>query len=130
MPANAIFEPPTTADKAYSSLKSSPDNNPPLANSRTAPRHIDAKLSCEMRNGVPVIRGVSSSYYLFDQSGKRLLILTRKERESIVVNDTIDIVILEIAPNHIKFGIVCPVGTVVRCKDNDSAKAAPQSCAE
>lgn len=64
-----------------------------------------------------VRRGISS-YYIFNQDGKRLLILSRKEHESIIIDQTIDVVVLEVNENDVKLGIICPDDTVVRCEDS------------
>jgi len=71
-----------------------------------------------MQNGIPMVRGASSSYYIFNQNGQRLLILTRKQNESIVIDNAIDVVVLEINGNEVKIGIICPEDTPVRCEDN------------
>jgi carbon storage regulator CsrA len=71
-----------------------------------------------LQNGIPVVRGAASSYYVFNQNGQRLLILTRKQNESIVIDNAIDIVILEVNGNEVKLGIICPEDTPVRCEDN------------
>ena len=76
------------------------------------------RLSCEMQNGIPMVRGATSSYYVFNQNGQRLLILTRKQNESIVIDNAIDIVVLEVNCNGAKLGIICPEDTPVRCEDN------------
>ncbi len=80
--------------------------------------YAQPRLSCEMQNGIPMVRGAASSYYVFNQNGQRLLILTRKQNESIVIDNTIDIVVLEINCNEVKLGIICPDDTPVRCDDN------------
>ncbi|MGA2797329.1 MAG: carbon storage regulator [Thermoguttaceae bacterium] len=80
--------------------------------------YVQPRLSCELQNGIPVVRGAASSYYVFNQNGQRLLILTRKQNESIVIDNAIDIVILEVNGNEVKLGIICPEDTPVRCEDN------------
>jgi carbon storage regulator CsrA len=82
------------------------------------PHNAQPRLSCEMQNGIPMIRGAASSYYVFNQNGQRLLILTRKQNESIVIDNDIDIVVLEVNCNEVKLGIVCPDDMPVRCEDN------------
>jgi hypothetical protein len=76
------------------------------------------RLSCELQNGIPMVRGAASSYYVFNQNGQRLLILTRKRNQSIVIDNAIDIVVLEINCEEVKLGIVCPDDMPVRCDDN------------
>ncbi len=75
------------------------------------------RLSCVIQNGIPVVRGASASYYIFNQKGQRLLILTRKQNESIIIDNTIDVVVLEINSDKVKLGIICPDDTPVRCED-------------
>ena len=70
-----------------------------------------------MQNGIPVVRGAASSYYIFNQKGQRLLILSRKRNESIVIDNSIDVVVLEINCNEVKLGIICPDHIPVRCDD-------------
>jgi hypothetical protein len=83
----------------------------------SATRHAESRISCEMQNGIPVIRGVNSGYYLFSQDGERLLILSRKQNQSIVINHCIDIVIMEIKDDKIKLGITCPEDSIIRLMD-------------
>jgi hypothetical protein len=86
------------------------------------------RLSCEMQNGIPMVRGAASSYYVFNQNGQRLLILTRKQNESIVIDNAIDIVVLEVNGNEVKLGIICPDDMPVRCEDNrNKSGTVPQS---
>ncbi|MGA2059378.1 MAG: carbon storage regulator [Thermoguttaceae bacterium] len=80
--------------------------------------YVQPRLSCELQNGIPMVRGAASSYYVFNQNGQRLLILTRKQNESIVIDNVIDIVVLEVNCNEVKLGIICPDDTQVRCDDN------------
>jgi len=68
-----------------------------------------------------MIRGGGLSYYVFNQDGQRLLILTRKQHESIVIDRTIDVVVLETNNNEVKLGIICPDGMPVCCEDNGKA---------
>jgi hypothetical protein len=80
--------------------------------------YAQPRLSCELQNGIPMVRGAASSYYIFNQNGQRLLILTRKQNESIVIDNAIDIVVLEVNGNEVKLGIICPDDMPVRCEDN------------
>jgi carbon storage regulator CsrA len=82
------------------------------------------RLSCEIQDGIPIVRGASSSYYIFNQKGQRLLILTRKRNESIIIDNSIDIVVLEINRDEVKLGIICPENTPVRCKEASKERAA------
>jgi carbon storage regulator CsrA len=87
--------------------------NPP-----TLPRCAKTHLSCLMQNGISMVCDSTSSYYIFNKKeGRRLLVLTRKQNESIVIDDSIDIEVLEINGNQVKLGIICPDDMVVRCND-------------
>ena len=68
-----------------------------------------------MQGGITVVRGAPSSYYVFNRKGDRLLVLSRKQNESIVIDNAMDIVVLEIGPDEVKFGIICPDDAPVRC---------------
>jgi carbon storage regulator CsrA len=87
-------------------------------NQYTVSLSAEPPLSCEMQNGIPVIQGGISGYYLFNKDCHRLLILTSKPNESIVVDNTIDIVVLEINGDQVKLGIICPENTIIRCNDS------------
>jgi hypothetical protein len=108
----------------------SPSDIRPHPNARraeSASRFAESRLMCEMHNGIPMVHGGNSSYYIFNKDGQRLLILTRKENESIVVDDMIDIVVLEINNNEVKIGILGPEDTLIHCIDNDnSQRTAPR----
>jgi hypothetical protein len=77
-------------------------------------RSAGARISCEIHNGIPMVRG-GNSYYLFKQNGQRLLIFTRKKNQSVVVGNGIDIVVLEIRSDEVKLGITCSGNTSIRC---------------
>jgi hypothetical protein len=87
--------------------------SPPIL-SRCSKTH----LSYLMHNGVPLVHCSTSSYYIFNRDGQRQLILSRKQNESIVIDNSIDIVVLEINGNQVKLGIICPDDTAVRCIDS------------
>ena len=60
---------------------------------------------CEVRNGIPSIRGKVPSYYLSPQGGRRVLVLDRRQGDRIEINDTTELLILEIRFNHVKIAI-------------------------
>ena len=79
------------------------------------------------KTAFPWSAGPSRVYYFFNQNGQRLLILTRKQNESIVIDNAINIVVLQVNGNEVKFGIICPEDTTVRCEDNrKKSGTAPQ----
>jgi carbon storage regulator CsrA len=88
---------------------------------------IQPRLSCVLQNGIPMVRGTTSSYYIFNQKGQRLLILTRKHNQSIVIDNAIDIVVLEVNCDEVKLGIICPDDMLVgRNEDRTKNRAAPR----
>ena len=92
--------------------------NPAAGGTHGVAHYVQPRLSCELQNGIPMVRGAASSYYVFNQNGQRLLILTRKQNESIVIDNAIDIVVLEVNGNEVKLGIICPDDMPIRCEDN------------
>jgi carbon storage regulator CsrA len=98
--------------------QSASKKNPAASGTHGVAQYAQPRLSCELQNGIPMVRGASSSYYIFNQNGQRLLILTRKRNESIIIDNTIDVVVLEVNGNEVKLGIICPDDTLVRCEDN------------
>jgi hypothetical protein len=76
---------------------------------------VPPRLSCQVQSGIPVVRGATPSYYIFNQKGERLLILSRKQNEGIGIDNAIDIVILEIGSDEVKLGIVCPDDASPNC---------------
>jgi hypothetical protein len=89
-------------------------NNALLRRPQTS-QSAEQHLSCDLQNNIPVVHGVKSSYFIFQKGGKRLLILTRKKRESIVVGRNIDVVVLEINGDEVKLGIICPGNIPIHC---------------
>jgi carbon storage regulator CsrA len=69
------------------------------------------------QNGIPMVQGSSSSYYVFSQKGRRQLILSCKPHQSIVIGHDINIEVLEINNDKVKLAIVCPDNTTVFCND-------------
>jgi hypothetical protein len=73
----------------------------------------EPQLKCELQNGIPTVGKKISSYYYFSQDGRRMLVISRKKAESIIVDNSINIVVLDIADDEVKLGIICPDDTAV-----------------
>jgi hypothetical protein len=69
---------------------------------------MSASVSCEIHQGLPVDRGRSASYYLFQESGRRLLVVPRRQRQRIRINGKIDVVVLDVAENEVRLAIIDP----------------------
>ena len=67
--------------------------------------HPGPRLSCKLQNGIPTVHGSDSGYYHFSQEGKRFLVLNRRQDESILIDNTIDIVVLEVKDDEVILGI-------------------------
>jgi hypothetical protein len=78
-----------TADSAWSDV-------PPTAPSEPQP--------------VPRVRGSRSSYYLFQQGGQRMAVTLVDRGARLRINDSIDIVVLEIYDGSVKIGLVERMG--------------------
>jgi hypothetical protein len=64
-----------------------------------------AAIHCDLCNGIPIVQGVRSGYYHFDLDGRRRLVLTQKEHERILIDDTAEIIVLSIAEDEVKIGV-------------------------
>jgi hypothetical protein len=69
---------------------------------------MPASVFCDIHQGLPVARGRSASYYLFQESGRRLLVVPRKQQQRIRINGKIDLVVLDVAENEVRLAIVDP----------------------
>ncbi len=102
--------------------KNAPPGKPRIASHNN---HNDEHLACEVQNGIPIVRGGISGYYVFNQNRQRLLILSRKRNQSIVIDNYIDIVVLEISENEVKLGVIGPDDIAVRAIDYRENNATP-----
>lgn len=64
-------------------------------------------VACEVRNGLPVVRGKVRGHYVSHQGGSRMLILERGRGECIRINDTTEIVVLEIYHDQVEIAVGC-----------------------
>lgn len=53
-------------------------------------------LSCEVRNGFPTVSGKVPGYYLSHNGGRRTLVLEGHQGDRIRINDTTELIVLEI----------------------------------
>jgi carbon storage regulator CsrA len=89
--------------------------NTTVGGPRVASRRTQQRVSCEIENGIPMVCEPAASYYVFNRHGQRQLILTRKQHESIMIDNAINLVVLEINHNDVKIGVVCPDHMQVCC---------------
>ena len=61
--------------------------------------------SCEARNGLPIANGKGRSYFFSRHDGRRVLVMERRTGESLRINGSIKVDILEIQPGLVKFAI-------------------------
>jgi hypothetical protein len=69
---------------------------------RTAAREC---VDCEVRAGLPTVRGKAQAHYRTGQGGLHMLVLDRRPGERIRINATTEIVILEIGPELVKIAV-------------------------
>jgi carbon storage regulator CsrA len=122
MPIQSPCAPRDIVDKNPAYASDNPVKTVSIHYTQRAYRDSAPGLSCDLQNGIPIVRGGNSSYYLFGQDGKRLLILSRKQNQSIIINHSVNIVVLGIKDNEVKLGITCPDETTVgqkNCPDYD-----------
>ncbi len=62
-------------------------------------------VSCEVRNGIPVVHGETWSYYLSRLGGRRMVVLERRQNDRLRINNTTALVVLEIHPDQVKVAI-------------------------
>jgi hypothetical protein len=62
-------------------------------------------IDCEIQSGVPTVRGKAQAHYVTGPSGQRMLVVDRKPGERIRINDTTEVVILEIGPNQVTVSV-------------------------
>ena len=51
-------------------------------------------VSCEFHAGLPIANRCPASYYLFQQTGRRLLVVTRQKDECVRINGAIEVMVL------------------------------------
>jgi hypothetical protein len=64
-------------------------------------------VSCEVGNGLPIANGKAPGYYVSRHDGHRMLVVERGTGERLRINGSIEVVILEIHPDLVKFAIEC-----------------------
>jgi hypothetical protein len=62
--------------------------------------------SCEFHRGMPIVKNCPASYYLFQQTGRRLAIVPRKRRQCIRINDEYDLVVLDVKDGQVQLGVI------------------------
>jgi hypothetical protein len=63
------------------------------------------RIECDVRDGLPTVRGKGRAHYVTGQSGRHMLIVERRLGERIRINSTTEVVILDIAPDVIRIAI-------------------------
>jgi hypothetical protein len=63
------------------------------------------RIECEVREGVPTMHGKARAHYATGQGGGRMLVFDRIAGERIRINDTTEVVILEVANNQVKVAV-------------------------
>ena len=63
---------------------------------------------CDADNGFPTIRGKAPSYYLSDLAGMRMLVLKRRQGDRMAINDTTELIVLEIHFDQVTIAIAPP----------------------
>ena len=74
--------------------------------------------SCEVGNGLPTANGKGRSYYISRHDGRRMLVVERRSGECLRINGTIEVVILEIQSDVVKFAIECLPDKDAKPQDN------------
>jgi hypothetical protein len=62
-------------------------------------------LSCEDRNGFATVFGKAPSYYLSHDGGRRTLVLQRRQGDRIRINDTTELMVLEIHLDQVEIAL-------------------------
>jgi hypothetical protein len=63
-------------------------------------------ILCDSCNGVPIAFGVRSAYYHFDHLGERRLVLNQKEHDRLLIDNSVEITVLTITDDEVKFGVL------------------------
>jgi hypothetical protein len=59
-------------------------------------------VDCQVRGGLPTVRGKTRAHYRTGQAGQGMLVIDRRPGERIRINATTEIVILEINSDQVK----------------------------
>jgi hypothetical protein len=94
------------------SRSSAANSSPPASENRTADSAwTDVPPTAPSApQPVPRVRGSRSSYYLFQQGGQRMAVTLVDRGARLRINDSIDIVVLEIYDGSVKIGLVERMG--------------------
>jgi hypothetical protein len=65
-------------------------------------------VSCEIGQSLPTAGGHVWSYYLSQADGRQMLVLNRRKGERIRINDTVEVVVLDIQEGRVQLGVVIP----------------------
>jgi len=71
-------------------------------------------VSCDVQNGVPMVHGKGHGHYVSREGGRQMLVLERSQGERIRINDTTEVVVLEIHPDHVKVAIDSAAGDATK----------------
>ena len=66
-------------------------------------------VSCEIGQDLPTADGQVWSYYLSQEDGRQMLVLNRRKGERIRINDTAEVVVLDIQEGRVQLGIGIPL---------------------
>ena len=64
-------------------------------------------VSCDVGNGVPMANNKARGYYVSRGGRRPMLVVERRSGERIRINDTTEVVVLEIHPEQVKVAIEC-----------------------
>lgn len=62
-------------------------------------------VACEVRNGLPMVRGKVRGHYVSHQGGSRMLVIERGRGDRIRINDSTEIVVLEIYADRVMIAV-------------------------
>ena len=77
----------------------------PSQTNATTPARIRNRIECEIRDGMPTVRGKAPAYYLTGPGAGRMLIIERRAGERIRINSTTEVVVLDVGPESIRIAI-------------------------
>ena len=100
-----------------------PEKNLPRGAPQAAPRRIHSAparkpqadgpsedgerqyVACQIHNGLATVAGKTRGHYVSRQGGRRMLVLECGQGGRIRINDTTEIVVLEISPGEVKIAV-------------------------
>ena len=64
-------------------------------------------VSCQVHDGMASIYGRPWAYYIWQHGRGRMLVLRSHQEERLGINDSFEVVVLDVEGNHVRLGVLC-----------------------